>query len=272
MKSIIPAALLAAVGLVATAVFPAQAADSPQEIKKQGYVIIGVRGDSRPWGYLDPSGRNVGMDIELGKDIARRLGVEARFVTVTTATRITFLQQNKIDIAIATMYDTPERRRVVRMVEPHYGSVGTALLAPRSQSFKTWSDINGKTLCGVSGSTYNTPAERDGAKVVSFTGLSEAFAALRAGNCNALIYGDLQIALELQENPDLWKDYTMPLESRDDWPWAIGIRLGSKTDELYAFLSDTVKDWHKTGYLLEENRKWSVAPTKFLTQLHEKYK
>lgn len=260
--------LLTLAGLALSTV-PAQAADSPDEFKQQGFVTVGVKAESKPWGFLDPNGKNIGMDIDLGNEIGRRLGVPVKFVSVTSGNRIQFLEQGKIDMIIATMYDTKPRRKVVRMVEPHYGSAGTALLAPKSQPFKTWDDIKGKTLCGVNGSNYNKPAQREGAEVIAFSGLSETFAALRAGNCSAVIYGDLELAIQLGD-PD-WKDYVMPLESRDELPWSIGIRKGSETDQLYAFLSDTVADWHKSGYLIEVNKKWGLQPTRFLQQMHKKH-
>lgn len=267
MKRFIPAALAVA-GLLATSF--SWAADTPEEFKSQGFITIGVKAESKPWGFLDPSGKNIGMDIDLGNDIARRLGIPAKFVSVTSSTRIPFLEQGKIDMIIATMYDTEARRKVVRMVEPHYGSAGTALLAPKQNPFKSWADIRDKTLCGVNGSNYNKPAQQEGAKVIAFSGLSETLAALKAGNCSAVIYGDLELAIQLSD--PAWSGYTMPLESRDELPWSIGVRKGDKSDALYKFLSDTVKDWHKTGYLMEVNKKWGLQPTTFLMQMHDKHK
>jgi polar amino acid transport system substrate-binding protein len=268
MKKMI-AALFTVAGLLASSI-GAWAADTPEEFKAQGFITIGVKADSKPWGYLDSSGKNIGMDIELGNDIARRLGVTAKFVTVTSGTRIPFLEQGKIDMIIATMYDTEARRKVIRMVEPHYGSAGTALFAPKSNTFKTWDDIRGKTLCGVNGSNYNKPAQQEGANVIALSGLSETFAALKAGNCSAIIYGDLELAIQLSD--PTWANYTMPLDSRDELPWSIGIRKGSKSDALNKFLSDTIANWHKTNYLIDVNKKYGLNPTKFLTQLQQKYK
>jgi polar amino acid transport system substrate-binding protein len=267
MKRFIPA-LVAVTGLLVSAA--TLAADTPNDFKAQGFITIGVKAESKPWGFLDPNGKNIGMDVDLGNDIARRLGVSAKFVSVTSGNRIPFLEQGKIDMIIATMYDTEARRRVVRMVEPHYGTAGTALLAPKSNSFKTWNDIRGKTLCGVNGSFYNKPAQQDGAEVLALSGLSEAFAALKAGNCSAVIYGDLELSIQLKD--PAWAGYKMPLEPRDELPWSIGIRKGSQSDALYKFVSDTIVDWHKTGYLIEVNRKWGLDPTKFLIEMHEKYK
>ncbi len=68
-------------------------------------------------------------------------------IPVIAANRMEFLRQGRIDLIIATMGDTPERRKVVGMVEPNYYAGATNVLAPKSANLKTWQDLKGrKTL------------------------------------------------------------------------------------------------------------------------------
>src|SRR3546814_10246191 len=66
-----------------------------------------------------------------------------------------FLQQGKIDLLIATMSDTEERRKVVMAVDPNYYSSGTNILASKKYGFKKWEDLKGKPVCGIQGAFYN---------------------------------------------------------------------------------------------------------------------
>src|SRR3954465_4449277 len=108
-------------GLAAlAAALPAAGQDTGAQGKEAGVIVVGVKQDYKPWGYLDPSGKIIGFEIDLANDVAQRLGVKTELVPVTAANRMEFLKQGRIDMVIATMGDTPERRKIVGMVEPNY--------------------------------------------------------------------------------------------------------------------------------------------------------
>src|SRR5215203_5211344 len=100
------AGALAALGIAA----PALAQDTIAKVKQAGVTVVGVKQDYKPWGYLDPSGKIIGFEIDLANDVAQRLGVKAELVPVTAVTRREFLKNGRLDLVIATMGDTPERR------------------------------------------------------------------------------------------------------------------------------------------------------------------
>src|SRR5664279_6133778 len=121
-------------------------ADALDDIKKKGVLVVGTKADYRPFGYLDPSGAIVGFEADLAADVAKRLGVKLELVPVVASNRIQFLQQGKIDIMIATMSDTPERRKIVDIVDPSYYGSGTNILSPKSAALKTWDALRGKKV------------------------------------------------------------------------------------------------------------------------------
>ena len=104
---------------------------------------------------MDPSGAIVGIEPDLAKDVADKLGVKVEFVPVVSSNRMQFLEQGKIDLMIATMTDKPDRRKVVGIVDPNYYSSGTNILSKKSLGFKTWEDLRGKPVCGIQGAFYN---------------------------------------------------------------------------------------------------------------------
>src|SRR5438309_1513601 len=110
--------------LLASVVPGVAAADAVSDIKSKGVLTVGTKADYRPFGFLDPSGKIVGFEADLAAEIAKRLGVKVELVPVVASNRIQFLQQGKIDVMIATMSDTPERRKIVDIVEPNYYASG----------------------------------------------------------------------------------------------------------------------------------------------------
>jgi polar amino acid transport system substrate-binding protein len=261
--------LLASSLLLAAVLAPGARADVLQTIKQKGVLTVGTKADYRPFGYLDPAGKIVGFEADLAADVAKRLGVKLELVPVVASNRIQFLQQGKIDMMIATMSDTPERRKIVDIVEPDYYASGTNVMAPKSAHLTSWEALRGKKVCLIQGSFYNKELqEKYGIDGVAFPGTAEAYAALKNGNCVGFAYDDTAIIGQTQL-PD-WSDYEMPLDSILVVPWGLAVNQGEKG--FADFMSKTITDWHKTGMIEQLEKKWGIKPTKFAQEMHDKYK
>ena len=92
--------------------------DTIASIKQKGKIVVGVKADYKPFGYTDPSGKIVGLEIDLANDIAKRLGVAIELVPVVAANRMEFVKQGRTDMMIATMAYKPDRAEVSSAEEP----------------------------------------------------------------------------------------------------------------------------------------------------------
>jgi len=263
MNTLASALIVSAMGLTAAS------ADVLDTIKERGTLVVGVKADYKPYGFLDSSGNIIGIEPDLAKDVADKLGVEVEYVPVVSSNRMQFLEQGKIDLMIATMTDTEDRRKVVQIVDPNYYSSGTNILALKSLGLKEWEDLRGKPVCGIQGAFYNKSTSQNyGAEIVAFTGTAEAYSALKAGNCAAFVYDDS--AIVAKTNDPEWSDYEMPLKTIDDAPWGLAVQLGE--DEFAALMSDMITEWHTSGRILELETEWGVANTPFAEAMHAKFK
>lgn len=267
MKTRIMAAATAVAASLAIAA-PASA-DTLQDVMESGTLTVGVKADYKPYGYLDSDGNIVGIEPDLAQDVADTLGVDLELVAVVASNRMQFLDQGKIDIMIATMTDTAERREVVNILNPDYYSSGTNIMARKASEFETWDDLDGAPVCGVQGAFYNRKtSEEFGAEIVGFTGTSEALNALRQGRCAAFVYDDSFLNSRLQE--DQWSDYNMPLETIDDAPWGVAVKHGE--DAMARFMSGMVVHWHTTGRITELEKEYGIDPVPFTRKMHERYR
>jgi polar amino acid transport system substrate-binding protein len=248
----------------------AQAADGVDAIKQRGTVNVGVKADYKPFGYRDPSGNVVGIEPDLAADIAKRLGVKLELVPVAASNRIEFLQQGKIDLLIATMSDRPERRRVVQVIEPLYYSDYVNILLNKKAGIKDWVELKGKPVCATSGAWYNKDVAKSyGVEIVAFDGSEKPLFAMKQGNCIGYLYDQTFLQGKLLE--DEWKgDYALLLKGILPSPWMIAVAPGNAT--LQTLLEDTTKDWMKTGFIVEAEKKWGIAPTEYSLSMHEQYK
>src|SRR5579872_1166275 len=273
MFGLITRGALACAVLVASVAAPARADDTLGKIKQRGSIVVGVKNDYKPWGFVDPSGKIVGMEIDLAQDIATRLGVKLDLIPVTGANRMEFLTQGRIDLILATMGDTPERRKVVGMIEPNYYAGATNVLAPKSAGLKQWADLKGRKVCAVQGAYYNRRVSQlYGPEMVVFPAVPEAMNALQGGNCVAFLFDDTLIVSTLSGGDPKWADYEMPLVSEDPQAWAICVRLDDLNGPFGEFVKKTSIEWHKAGTLIELEKKWGIKSSPFLQEMHDKYK
>ena len=273
MKDLIKAGLLAGAmtAVATTAVQAAQCTnDTWKKVMERGKIVVGVKADYKPWGFRDPSGDLVGMEVDMAQDVADALGVELELVPVQSSNRMQFLQQGKIDLMIATMSDRSDRRKVVGIPEPNYYTSGTNLLA-KAGAVKTWEDLRDKPVCGKQGAFYNKiVSKRYGAKVVAFVNNAEAKQALRDGKCIGWVYDDSSIMADLASGE--WDSYEMPLNTEDDTPWALAIPVDELDGIWGNFMSGMTYNWHASGRLIELEKKWGIQPTQYLQDMHERMK
>ena len=256
-------ATTAAIGLLAA---QGAHADKLGDIQEAGKIVVGVKQDYRPWGYLDEQGNIIGLEIDLAQDVADRLGVELELVPVVGSNRMEFLQQGRIDLIIATMGDNPQRREVVGMIEPNYYAGGTNVLAPEGAEFTEWEDLRGQDVCGIQGAYYNRRVTQEyGVNVVAFAGVPEASAALANGSCVAFVYDNTWIESQLA-NDSQWDAYEMPLVTEDPQGWAIAVPLDELDGPYGDAMREIVTDWHRSGYLIERNAHWDISENPFLTE------
>ncbi len=250
---------------------PALAQSSLDKIKERGVLVVGTKADYKPFGFRDPSGAIIGFEPDLAKEVADKLGVKLQLEPVVSSNRMQFLEQGKIDLMIATMNDKPDRRKVVGILEPSYYASGVNVLAAKKANVKTWEQLKGQNLCAIQGAWYNKPvAEKYGAEIVAFKGQTEAETALQQGNCVGWVYDDTAFAERLADPK--WANFEMRLETILEEPWGLAVRLEEREGPWGQFVAKQLEDWHKSGRLIELEKKWNIPASAFLKKMHEQYK
>ena len=268
LKRILVAVISTLAGFAAASSLHAQTLD---KIRQRGVVVVGTKADYKPFGFRDPSGTIVGFEPDLAKDVADRLGVKLELEPVVSANRMQFLQQGKIDLMLATMNVTDERRKTVGIVEPSYYASGTNVFVNRKVALKRWEQLKDRKICGIQGAFYNKyVAEKYGADIVAFRGQNEAETALAQGNCIGWLYDDT--AFEERLADPKWAGFEMPLESILAEPWGAAVRLEERDGPWGQFIARTIADWHRSGKLIETEKKWGISPSAFLKKAREEAK
>lgn len=241
------------------------AAGQYEDIRKSGELVVGVKSDYAPYGFLDENENIVGIEPDLAQDIADLLGVKLKLVIASATDRIPMLTNGKIDLIMATMTDTEDRREEIDIVDPNYYSSGTNILAPENTQLDEWPDLDGGLLCGVDGALYNEYIEDEyDAEVTLFDSPEEMVEALEEGACVGAVYDESYIVSLLRSGS--YDDLVMPLPTIDQRPWGIGIRKNERL--LRTLLSGLIVDWHLNGRILELEKKYKIRKSSFAQSLN----
>lgn len=172
------------------------------QIKESGEIKIGVFSDKNPFGYVDNEGNYKGYDVYFAERIAKDLGVKLTLMPVEAASRVEFLETAKVDIILANFTVTPERAEKVDFA-PAYMKVALGVVSPDSAIIKDVSELNGKTLIVVKGTTAETYFTENcpEVKLQKYDEYNEAYSALQDGRGDAFSTDNTEVLAWAKSNP-----------------------------------------------------------------------
>ncbi len=106
-----------------------------------------------PQEFFDDSGNPIGSDIEIGQEIAKRLGLSAEIQNSVFDTIIAALNGGKCDIIVSAQNVTADRIKQVDMIP--FFQAGQAFVVQKGnpQGIKTQDDLCGKAIAAETGTT-----------------------------------------------------------------------------------------------------------------------
>jgi len=240
----------------------AQAADSESAVaaaKKRGRLIVGVKYDFPPFGFVDEKRQVVGFEVDIARELAANLlgkpdAVE--LVEVSGPNRIPFLVTGKVDLVIATLSITPERAKTISFSEPFYTGGYTIMVAKDRSDIKGLSDLSGKRVVMTRGSTaepllnkLNPPPQQ----LLKMEQISELYSVMQTGRADA---GVQDIAL-LQPFVSSHPEYKLVGGLLNEEPWGVGIRKDDR--ETVKWVNDALEQMRKAGKFDALRKKWGLG-------------
>ncbi len=221
------------------------------ELAESGKVTIGVKYDQPGIGFKGATDDvPTGFDPEMGKIIAGQLGLEPDAIEWEEAisdNREPFLQQNTVDLVIASYSITDERRQIVGQAGPYYVTGQSLLVAKDDNSIKGPDDLKGKKVCSVTGSTsIATVEEKYGAEPAGFDTYSECVDQLKNGSVDAVTTDGAILLGYAAEDPDALKVVGEPFSEE-----RYGIGYNKDAEGMCEFLNGAIQnafdngDWQK---------------------------
>ncbi len=125
----------------------------PGSLNQKGKLLICSDLPYPPMEFYDDSGNPAGADVEIGNEIATRLGLQAQWVNTIFDTTIAAVNSGKCDIIISDMNITTDRNKQVSFIP--YFQAGQSMLAAKGNpsNINVPTDLCGLTVAAESGTT-----------------------------------------------------------------------------------------------------------------------
>jgi polar amino acid transport system substrate-binding protein len=134
------------------------AATTKKAAPKQKFTFA-CSGGYKPFNFKQ-DGKLTGFDVEIGKALAKKMGMIANPVTNPWASIIQGLLAKKYDAILGSMTITPARKKVVNFSDPYYRSGSQVFVAAKNNSIKSVNDLKGKKIGTAKGTTYEKLADK----------------------------------------------------------------------------------------------------------------
>lgn len=217
MKKII--ALILAILMLAccTACGSAKApADRLEKIKAQGYIQLATEPYFAPYEFIDPSlsgdAQYVGLDIELAKAIAEKLGVELKIVPLDFTAVLAGIVDGKYDMAISAIAYSPVREESMALSEGYFldneDGYGFLTRAEDADKYKSIEDLKDAVVITQSGSVqegiYNDQVKPvTGADTKLVANMTDGYLAVAEGKADVCIVSVPSASLYAEANGGL---------------------------------------------------------------------
>ena len=220
------------------------------KLVKDGKLTFAMSGLLKPLNYKENQ-ELVGFDVEIGKEISKRIGLEANPVTNPWETIIQGLRGNKYDAIIGSMTATEERSKQVDFSIPYYVSGATVFISSENKEIKTVEDLKGKTIGVMQASTYVEDAKKYTDKIKEFPSEIYALQDLPPGRLDAVITDRIVGISAMQESGLKIRDLGEVIKREE-----IAVAINKDNEVLLEAINKAIEEMVKDGTYKEISMKW----------------
>lgn len=222
--------------------------------KEKGYLLIGSSNDA-PFSYTDVESKKLkGLDIEILKEICKRLGIGDIQMKVTDFSNLLVELNNKnVDMVADAMYVKDERLQIAAFTDKWYQE-GEAVVIPESSFIKTKEDLKDKKVGAQPGTTFYETAQKwlDEGKIgglEAYDNQATLMTAVNTGKVDAVVTDGIVAGYTLSSDSSLKLKLLSPYEAEASGQIGAAVRFEDK--EFLAEINKALNDMKADGTLLK---------------------
>jgi L-cystine transport system substrate-binding protein len=222
------------------------------EIKEEGVLTVGTEGTYPPFTFHDEKGELTGFDVEIAREVAERLGVEAEFMETQWDAMFAGLDSERFDMIANQVGIRPDRQEKYDFSEGYISSAAVLIVNESNNDIKAFEDLDGKKSAQSLTSNYGDIAKSHGAELIGVEGFNQAIELLAQNRADATINDKLSFLDFKKQKPDA--PVKIAATADDASQSGLMFRKGNETlvEEVNKALQGMIED----GTYLEISKKW----------------
>ncbi|MCS5422379.1 MULTISPECIES: basic amino acid ABC transporter substrate-binding protein [Psychrilyobacter] len=210
--------------------------------KKVKKLYVGTNAEYKPYEYIENE-KLVGFDIEFMEELAKNLEYEIEWKNMSFDGLLPALQTKKIDMVIAGMTPTEERKKAVDFTDTYYNSAQAILVNKDTYGIESLNDLKGKTVGVQLGTIQETMAnDIEGVEIKRYNSFTGAILELNNKKVDAVIVGEVVANNYLENNQKL--KLAALLEDKQD---GSAIAMNKGNEKLISELNEEIKKMKESG-------------------------
>lgn len=194
-----------------------------------------------------------GFDMDLIRAIGKKLGYKVEISSMGFDALIPALNSGNIDVAIAGMSITDERKKVIVFSDPYYTSGLIVMVKKDDAAIKSFNDLKGKRIAVQIGTTgANKAAEIPNAQVTAFNDNTAAAMELKNGGADAVINDSPVLKYYLQQGGSADAKIVGEVMNSEDY----GIAVKKGNEKLAAEINKALAEMKQNGEYAQLYKTW----------------
>lgn len=236
-------------------------------IKNTGTITLGYRENAIPFSWQTRDGQVVGYAVETCLHVASAVQehlklprLNVRYVPVTSADRVRFILDKRIDLECGVTTNTPARREQVALGLTYFYA-GARLMVREGESIGSLQDMVGKTLGLVKGTTGELILQKhqrqhtDAWKPMLFDSTDDAVLALEHGRVDGVLTDDVQLLARARQSSRALAlvGPTLSIEP-------LTLAFNKRDRELADLVQGEMKQLYRSGAMRAMYQRWFSMP------------
>lgn len=250
-KIVMTTALSLSLAFSATS-FAADDLDKVQASKEMSFALSGAY---PPFNYVDDKGELTGFDVEVGKEIARRLGGAGKPVATAWDGIIAGLLADRYDTIIGSMAITEERLKAIDFSNPYYHD-GAQLFVKNGEKTASIEDLKGKKVGVTLGTTFEKWLRENAPEVEvrTYKGVPQMLLETMNGRIEGFVTTRLAGLIAIKE-----KGVPLQLAGELLYSESVGIALQKNNPKLKAAINNALAAMQEDGTYAKISQKYFAS-------------
>lgn len=223
-----------------------------EAVKASGKLRIGTEGTYAPFTFHDEAGNLTGFDVDIAREVSKRIGVEPEFIETQWDGMFAGLDAKRFDVVFNEVSINDERKAKYDFSDPYIVSKAVLIVHQDNNDIKSFTDLKGKKSAQSLTSNLTEIAKSNGAEIVGTEGFNQAIDLLLSKRVDATVNDGLSFLDLKTQRPDV------PLKAVDEADDAAesAALFNKGNDDLVQAVNKALADMKADGTYLTISKKY----------------